>query len=393
MQTAPHFAADPRRLAGRRPRSAPTAEQWADAELAWRICGHVKSNSIVLVKDGQAVGIGAGPAEPGRGGRDRGEEGRRPGEGRRVRDRRVLPVPRRRRGRGVGGCRGGGPARRRGASDEDDHRPRRRARPRDGLHRRTALPALMAAVMMPGAPVAEAVFADLEPRIKALREAGHSLGLGTILVGDDSASEGYIRMKQHKAAELGFNSPHIHLPRRRDPGRPARRDPRVQRRPRGRRLPRAAPDPAADRLRRRAARDRSRQGRRRAAPGERRPARAVDARPGAVHARGDRGAARVLRDPGRRPRGRASSGAAPRSAGRSAILLSQKRPTANAAVTVVHTGVPDWPALHAARRDRRRRRRRARASCSPSTSRRARSSSAAACATRAQAAARRRRAL
>ena len=39
---------------------APTAEQWADAELAWRVCGHVKSNSIVLVKDGQAVGIGAG---------------------------------------------------------------------------------------------------------------------------------------------------------------------------------------------------------------------------------------------------------------------------------------------------------------------------------------------
>ena len=25
------------------------------------------------------------------------------------------------------------------------------------------------------------------------------------------------------------------------------------------------------------------------------------------------------------------------------LLLSQKRPTANAAVTVVHTGVPDWP--------------------------------------------------
>ena len=38
----------------------PTAEQWADLELAWRICGHVKSNAIVLVKDGQAVGIGAG---------------------------------------------------------------------------------------------------------------------------------------------------------------------------------------------------------------------------------------------------------------------------------------------------------------------------------------------
>jgi phosphoribosylaminoimidazolecarboxamide formyltransferase/IMP cyclohydrolase len=40
--------------------AAPTDEQWRDAELAWRICGHVKSNSIVLVRDGQAVGIGAG---------------------------------------------------------------------------------------------------------------------------------------------------------------------------------------------------------------------------------------------------------------------------------------------------------------------------------------------
>ncbi len=39
---------------------APTPEQWADLELAWRICGHVKSNAIVLVKDRQAVGIGAG---------------------------------------------------------------------------------------------------------------------------------------------------------------------------------------------------------------------------------------------------------------------------------------------------------------------------------------------
>ena len=38
----------------------PTDSQWLDAELAWRVCGHVKSNSIVLAKDGQAVGIGAG---------------------------------------------------------------------------------------------------------------------------------------------------------------------------------------------------------------------------------------------------------------------------------------------------------------------------------------------
>jgi phosphoribosylaminoimidazolecarboxamide formyltransferase/IMP cyclohydrolase len=38
----------------------PTDEQWRDLELAWRVCGWVKSNAIVFVKDGQAVGIGAG---------------------------------------------------------------------------------------------------------------------------------------------------------------------------------------------------------------------------------------------------------------------------------------------------------------------------------------------
>src|SRR5699024_4292576 len=32
-----------------------------------------------------------------------------------------------------------------------------------------------------------------------------------ILVGSDSASAGYIRMKQEKAHELGFTSPHTHL--------------------------------------------------------------------------------------------------------------------------------------------------------------------------------------
>jgi methylenetetrahydrofolate dehydrogenase (NADP+)/methenyltetrahydrofolate cyclohydrolase len=70
----------------------------------------------------------------------------------------------------------------------------------------------MAARMMPGAPVAEAVFADLAPRIDALVAAGHTPGLGTILVGGDSASAGYIRMKMERAASLGFTSPHLHLP-------------------------------------------------------------------------------------------------------------------------------------------------------------------------------------
>ncbi|QXC60380.1 bifunctional 5,10-methylenetetrahydrofolate dehydrogenase/5,10-methenyltetrahydrofolate cyclohydrolase [Aquihabitans sp. G128] len=70
----------------------------------------------------------------------------------------------------------------------------------------------MTAKLMPGKPVADAVFADLAPRIAALVAAGHTPGLGTLLVGGDSASAGYIRMKQEKAAELGFTSPHTHLP-------------------------------------------------------------------------------------------------------------------------------------------------------------------------------------
>ena len=38
----------------------PTEAEWRDLELAWRVAARVTSNTIVLVKDGQAVGIGAG---------------------------------------------------------------------------------------------------------------------------------------------------------------------------------------------------------------------------------------------------------------------------------------------------------------------------------------------
>ncbi|MCW2600123.1 MAG: Methenyltetrahydrofolate cyclohydrolase [Frankiales bacterium] len=70
----------------------------------------------------------------------------------------------------------------------------------------------MTARLLPGAPVAEAVFADIRPRIAALKVAGVTPGLGTILVGDDSASAGYVGMKMAKATELGLASPHRHLP-------------------------------------------------------------------------------------------------------------------------------------------------------------------------------------
>ncbi len=41
-------------------RIRPTDEQWRDLELAWRVCAWVKSNAIVLVAGGMAVGIGGG---------------------------------------------------------------------------------------------------------------------------------------------------------------------------------------------------------------------------------------------------------------------------------------------------------------------------------------------
>ena len=41
-------------------RAEPTASQWADLELAWRTCAHVRSNAIVVVAQGIAVGVGAG---------------------------------------------------------------------------------------------------------------------------------------------------------------------------------------------------------------------------------------------------------------------------------------------------------------------------------------------
>jgi len=68
---------------------------------------------------------------------------------------------------------------------------------------------MSAARLLPGKPVAEAVLADVERRVKALP---FTPALATILVGDDSASAGYIRIKQRQAGELGFESPHVHLP-------------------------------------------------------------------------------------------------------------------------------------------------------------------------------------
>ena len=39
---------------------APTQEQWADLEFAWRVARHAKSNAVVLAKGGATFGIGSG---------------------------------------------------------------------------------------------------------------------------------------------------------------------------------------------------------------------------------------------------------------------------------------------------------------------------------------------
>ena len=196
--------------------------------------------------------------------------------------------------------------------------------------------------MLEGTPVAAAVFEDLLPRIKALVEAGHQPGLGTILVGDDSASAGYIRMKQEKAAELGLRSPHVHLPQTatqadlvaaiRDFNDDKQVDAMLVQHPTPPQIDFDAalmemdPDKDVDGL------HPTNMGR--LALGMKGP---VPCTPAGIEALL---AYHQIQVSGREVciLGRGTTLGRPL-----AILLSQKRPTANAAVTVVHTGVPDWP--------------------------------------------------
>jgi phosphoribosylaminoimidazolecarboxamide formyltransferase/IMP cyclohydrolase len=59
VQDAHHFGNTPRDWQVVTQRQ-PSEEEMVDAAFAWRICGHVTSNAIVLAKDGVAWGIGAG---------------------------------------------------------------------------------------------------------------------------------------------------------------------------------------------------------------------------------------------------------------------------------------------------------------------------------------------
>ncbi len=69
----------------------------------------------------------------------------------------------------------------------------------------------MTAQLLAGAPVADSVLDDVKTRTRALVEKGIKPGLGTILVGEDSASAGYVRKKHETCEEVGLASQHIEI--------------------------------------------------------------------------------------------------------------------------------------------------------------------------------------
>lgn len=185
------------------------------------------------------------------------------------------------------------------------------------------------------------MLADVKIRADKLREEGVIPSLATILVGDDDASAGYIRLKQRRAAELGFESPHTHLPQDatqqqvEDTIRQYSDDPSVHallvQYPIPGHLDYDAaiavmnPDKDVD-----AAHPQNMGRLALSMPG---PVPCTPAGIEALLAHYDipvSGKHVVIL-------GRGATLGRPL-----ALLLSQKRPTANAAVTVVHTGVPDW---------------------------------------------------
>ncbi len=70
----------------------------------------------------------------------------------------------------------------------------------------------MTAVLLDGEALAARVRAEETDRVARLASAGVTVGLGTILVGDDGPSARYVAMKHADCAEVGITSVHEHLP-------------------------------------------------------------------------------------------------------------------------------------------------------------------------------------
>jgi len=70
----------------------------------------------------------------------------------------------------------------------------------------------MTATLLDGELLAARVRAEVTDRVARLRGEGVTVGLGTILVGDDGPSERYVAMKHADCSEVGITSVHEHLP-------------------------------------------------------------------------------------------------------------------------------------------------------------------------------------
>ncbi len=70
----------------------------------------------------------------------------------------------------------------------------------------------MAAVILDGKATAATIRAELGERVAALKAAGVTPGLGTVLVGDDPGSHAYVGGKHRDCAEIGINSIRVDLP-------------------------------------------------------------------------------------------------------------------------------------------------------------------------------------
>ena len=70
----------------------------------------------------------------------------------------------------------------------------------------------MTARLLDGEALAARIRTEVAERVIRLKESGVTVGLGTILVGDDAASARYVEMKHQDCAEVGIASVHEHLP-------------------------------------------------------------------------------------------------------------------------------------------------------------------------------------
>lgn len=66
-------------------------------------------------------------------------------------------------------------------------------------------------LILSGKEVSLAVKSDLKGRIEKLKEKGITPGLAAVLVGEDPASQIYVRSKERQSAKLGFNSQVLRL--------------------------------------------------------------------------------------------------------------------------------------------------------------------------------------